>query len=130
MLQTTKRYELLNYGEYGTVVDNVLYSCNYTRIFEEQIKEEKTEKATYINKEEETSDILKDILHKQEISCVKEYAEKSDNILCKCNQKCERGIREHIKEGWEGSAVIAHGSIISFGCLIFVFNTLNAYVDR
>lgn len=28
--QTTKHYELLNYSEHGTTVDNVLYSCDFS----------------------------------------------------------------------------------------------------
>lgn len=30
MLQTSKHYELLNYSEHGTTVDNVLYSCDFS----------------------------------------------------------------------------------------------------
>lgn len=29
-LQNTKHYELLNYSEHGTTVDNVLYSCDFS----------------------------------------------------------------------------------------------------
>lgn len=28
--QNTKQYELLNYSEHGTTVDNVLYSCDFS----------------------------------------------------------------------------------------------------
>ena len=28
--QNTKQYELLNYSEHGTMVDNVLYSCDFS----------------------------------------------------------------------------------------------------
>ena len=28
--QTTRHYELLNYSEHGTTVDNVLYSCDFS----------------------------------------------------------------------------------------------------
>lgn len=30
VLQNTKHYELLNYSEHGTTVDNVLYSCDFS----------------------------------------------------------------------------------------------------
>lgn len=30
MLQSLKQYELLNYSSHGTVVDDVLYSCDIT----------------------------------------------------------------------------------------------------
>lgn len=125
----TKHYELLNYSEYGTVVDHVLYSCDCTRVLEE-IKEEKTDKVIYVTKEEETSDLIKTILRKKEPPCAEEYAQADDKILCKCNIKPDTRINEHLEEGWEGSAIIAHGSTITFGCLMFVFNTLNTYVDR
>lgn len=29
-MQNTKHYELLNYSEHGTTVDNVLYSCDFS----------------------------------------------------------------------------------------------------
>ncbi|XP_070525542.1 PHD finger protein 12 isoform X2 [Cardiocondyla obscurior] len=128
--EVTKHYELLNYSEYGTMVDHVLYSCDYTRVLEEQIKEDKTDKMIYVTKEEETSDIIKTILHKEETVCLEEYSHTDNKILCKCSIKRNTRINEHIEEGWEGSAIIAHGSTISFGCLMFVFNTLNMYVDR
>lgn len=128
--EVTKRYELLNYSEYGTIVDNVLYSCNYTRVFDEQIEEEQTDKVIHITKEEETSEIIKNILHKEEAACLQENARKSDKILCKCNRKLKIGVNENLEEGWEGSAIITHGSTITFGCLMFVFNTLSVYVDR
>lgn len=126
----TKHYELLNYSEYGTVVDHVLYSCDCTRVLEEQIKEGKTDKVIYVTKEEETSDMIKTILRKEEIACLEEYPHANNEILCKCNIKRETRINEHLEEGWEGSAIIAHGSTITFGCLMFVFNALNVYVDR
>lgn len=108
-------------------MDNVLYSCDYTHGLEDQVKEEKTNKATSVTKEEETSEIIKTILHKKETACLQEYAHKNDKILCKCNVKHDA---DRLEEGWEGSAIIAHGSTITFGCLMFVFNTLNLYVDR
>lgn len=126
MLQETKYYELLNYSEYGTVVDNVLYSCDY---MPDEVKEEKTDKNMYITKEE-TSKMIKSILHKNEIVRLQEYAyaHKSDKIPCKCIKSNAR-VSKHLEEGWEGSAIIAHGSILTFGCLMFVFNTLDVFVN-
>lgn len=108
----------------------MLYSCDCTRVLDEQIKEEKTDKVIYVTKEEETSDIIKTILRKDKTACLEEYTHTDNKILCKCNITRETRINEHLEEGWEGSAIIAHGSTITFGCLMFVFNTLNVYVDR
>ena len=38
--------------------------------------------------------------------------------------------KNHLEEGWEGSAIVAHGSTLTFGCLMFVFNTINAHLER
>lgn len=126
----TKRYELLNYSEYGTVVDDVLYCSNYTCITEKDSKDEKNDKVTYITKEEETSEIIKTILHKEDAVSMQQRTHVINKILCKCIRKREIVANKHPEEGWEGSAIIAHGSIITFGCLAFVFNTSGTYVDR
>ncbi|KAG7208758.1 hypothetical protein KM043_014953 [Ampulex compressa] len=127
--ETTKRYELLNYSEYGTIVDNVLYSCNYTQILDEQIKEESDGRLTPVTKEQEMSEVIKAIVQKEEY--FHEQDESQKQTLCKCNiRKHKVRSKEDLEEGWEGSAVIAHGSTLSFGCLMFVFNTINAYLER
>jgi len=84
----------------------------------------------HVTKEEETSQIIKTILHKEKTACTQECTYKTDKTLCKCKIRYNMKNRALSKEGWEGSAVITHGSIISFGCLMFVFNTLNIYLDR
>ena len=124
-LQSTKRYELLNYSEYGTVVDNVLYSCNYTSVIE-QVKEEADEKS--MTKEQETTEAVKSIIREKVL--IQEQAE-NKRVLCKCNlTKLEAKDKHHLEEGWEGSAIVAHGSTLAFGCLMFVFNTINAHLER
>lgn len=126
----TKRYELLNYSEYGTIVDDVLYCPNYTRSTEKDLKDEKNEKVIYVTKEEETSEMIKTILHKEETVALQQHTHGINKISCKCNRKREIAANKHPKEGWEGSAIITHGSIITFGCLAFVFNTSGTYIDR
>lgn len=103
------------------MVDNVLYSCDY---IPEQTKEERFEKGAHVTKEDETSEIIKMMLHKENVVYLQDHVRKS-NKICKCNMK----NNQRSQEGWEGSAVIAHGSIISFGCIMFVFNVLNTHVD-
>ncbi|XP_031835025.1 uncharacterized protein LOC116428068 isoform X1 [Nomia melanderi] len=127
--ESTKRYELLNYSEYGTVVDNVLYSCNYTDVAKEQAKEETDEKIELITKEEKTTEAVKAII-KEKVLLSQEQTEKK-RILCKCNlTRYETKSTDHLEEGWEGSAIVAHGSTLAFGCLLFVFNTINAHLEQ
>ncbi|EFN85607.1 PHD finger protein 12 [Harpegnathos saltator] len=128
--EMTKRYELLNYSEYGTVVDDVLYCSNYTYIMEKDSKDQKNDKVTYVTKEEETSEMIKTILHKEEEVSLQQHTHEINKVLCKCNRKRDITTNKHPEEGWEGSAIIAHGSTITFGCLMFIFNTSGTYVDR
>lgn len=127
-LQSTKRYELLNYSEYGTAVDNVLYSCNYTGVVGEHVKEEIDDKVQSVTKEQETTEAVKAIIKEKVLS--QEQTERK-RVLCKCNlTNYETKNRDHVEEGWEGSAIVAHGSTLAFGCLMFVFNTINAHLER
>lgn len=125
--ESTKRYELLNYSEYGTVVDNVLYSCNYTGVVEE-IKEETDDKFQLMTKEQDTTEAVKAII-REKVLTQKQIEKK--RVLCKCNlTRSETENKDHLEEGWEGSAIVAHGSTLAFGCLMFVFNTINAHLER
>ncbi|XP_012240049.1 PHD finger protein 12 [Bombus vosnesenskii] len=125
--ESTKRYELLNYSEYGTVVDNVLYSCNYTGVVEE-IKEEADDKFQLLTKEQDTTEAVKAII-REKVLTQKQIEKK--RVLCKCNlTRSETKNKDHLEEGWEGSAIVAHGSTLAFGCLMFVFNTINAHLER
>lgn len=125
--ESTKRYELLNYSEYGTVVDNVLYSCNYTGVVEE-IKEEADDKFQLMTKEQDTTEAVKAII-REKVLTQKQIEKK--RVLCKCNlTRSETKNKDHLEEGWEGSAIVAHGSTLAFGCLMFVFNTINAHLER
>ncbi|XP_043589515.1 PHD finger protein 12 isoform X2 [Bombus pyrosoma] len=125
--ESTKRYELLNYSEYGTVVDNVLYSCNYTGVVEE-IKEETDDKFQLMTKEQDTTEAVKAII-REKVLTQKQIEKK--RVLCKCNlTRSETKNKDHLEEGWEGSAIVAHGSTLAFGCLMFVFNTINAHLER
>lgn len=49
-------------------------------------------------------------------------------ISCKCNVLEPEATNEvYTQSGWEGSAIVAHGSILTFGCLVFVFSTVEQY---
>jgi hypothetical protein len=50
---------------------------------------------------------------------------------CKCANKRERyNNSDCVDQGWEGSAMVDHGSILTFGCLTFVFSVVNSFTSR
>ncbi|XP_047349075.1 PHD finger protein 12 isoform X2 [Vespa velutina] len=125
--EATNRYELLNYSEYGTIVDNVLYSCNYAEKLEGDNKED-SDYSKIISKEQETSEMLKAIIYKENPPHSSQNESKKG--LCKCTTKYQEVRKSnYLEEGWEGSAIIAHGSILSFGCFTFIFNTISSQSD-
>lgn len=116
--ETTRRYELLNYSEYGTTVDNVFYSCDCTSLS--------------MTDEPQNDDILPDNWQSYETNKNNNLFKKNHKITsnrqlisCKCSvldQDDENQV--YTQAGWEGSAIVAHGSILTFGCLVFVFSTV------
>lgn len=35
-----------------------------------------------------------------------------------------------LEKGWEGSAILSHGSLIRFGCLAYVFSVIDFIPDE
>lgn len=34
-----------------------------------------------------------------------------------------------LEKGWEGSAILTHGSLLRFGCLAYVFCVIDSIID-
>lgn len=43
--------------------------------------------------------------------------------------KCKCQGNSQLLQGWEGSAILSHGSLVRFGCLAFVFSTIDEIKD-
>lgn len=139
----TKSYELINYAPCGTYVNNVLYSNNVCikRTSEplsggnspESIEKGQTgalspeEKAA--NVESQVREVInkKRKLGRSDSVCstgsvgrrgeAKMAADWCDRVECCCSNNFEE-----LKRGWEGSAILNHGSLLKFGCVSFVFS--------
>lgn len=113
---TTKRYELLNYSEYGTTVDNVFYSCDCTSL---------TTKKGNDNDEDLLPENWKPYGTLNNTTNNSSRLSISKRVSCKCSVLEHEDTNEvYTQAGWEGSAIVAHGSILTFGCLVFVFSTV------
>ncbi|XP_043274528.1 PHD finger protein 12 [Venturia canescens] len=120
--ETTKRYELLNYSEHGTIVDNVLYSCDYEGL---SAKRRKDGDESAVPEHWRTSSTFKAIA-KRANSPERGSTNGKRVLSCKCNVlENETDDRVYTQSGWEGSAIVAHGSILTFGCLVFVFSAVD-----
>ncbi|XP_052800877.1 PHD finger protein 12-like isoform X2 [Mya arenaria] len=115
--ETSKHYELLNYSEHGTTVDNVLYSCDFS-----------DKPATT----PQPSAVVAAVRHLNKTHKPKMKADerlttsRGSDMRVRCN--CKGSSSSMIGgsgAGWEGTAILHHGSYIKVGCLQFVFSIVD-----
>lgn len=145
--EITAKYELINYSCHGTIVDNVLYSCDLSpkKYNSNNIKQPngrgKAKKSSKItlsanNSNNSNSTIVKNkpATRKSDTNepnvqrltvAVQGQLMKSKSSPHKGTCSCKNSpsaIIGSTGSGWEGSATIHHGSVIKFGCLQFIFS--------
>lgn len=101
--EISKHYELLNYSEHGTTVDNVLYSCDFSD------KRSATPAASGLRAQAAAAAAARSHLSPRTGVAVRR--------TCGCRTNPIGGAA-----GWEGTALLHHGSLIKLGCLQFVFS--------
>ncbi|XP_064613233.1 LOW QUALITY PROTEIN: PHD finger protein 12-like [Liolophura sinensis] len=120
--ETSKHFELLNYSEHGTTVDNVLYSCDFSEKATTAVQPSsivaavrgvlKKGRKKKVEKEEKP-------LEKERLTMSGKAYEEVKTCSCKGSTSCLIGGSG---AGWEGTALLHHGSYIKVGCLQFVFS--------
>jgi len=108
---------LLNYSEFGTEVNGQWYTCDFTErpsspLRAAQIKDPKALYESVRSIIDKRRNIVRAEVKNYEISRMSLPAPPK----CKCN------TRAPMINGWEGTAVLTHGSLIRFGCVSFVFS--------
>ncbi|XP_033748220.1 PHD finger protein 12-like [Pecten maximus] len=119
--ETTKHYELLNYSEHGSTVDNVLYSCDFSDKVATTPQPTAVVAAVrnIISKRKETTE---ERMEDRPTMCSKV----TDNGRKPCNCKASSSsLIGGSGAGWEGTALLHHGSYIKVGCLQFVFSIVD-----
>uniref|UniRef100_A0A8C1B4X9 PHD finger protein 12 n=1 Tax=Cyprinus carpio carpio TaxID=630221 RepID=A0A8C1B4X9_CYPCA len=120
--ENTKQYELLNYSEHGTTVDNVLYSCDFSEKMNQSPSSNLLAKVQNIIREfslpEESAMGVAATTEGGVMSC-----QSQDVSITPCN--CKNSGSSLIGgsgAGWEGTALLHHGSHVKVGCLQFIFS--------
>lgn len=125
--QTSKQYELINYSEHGTYVDNVLYSCDFSDKINRHVVSSKDLDPSKVSKNKllAAAQVRQNSKPKGSRRTVGLGVQK---IVKACN--CTTSSSNLIGgsgAGWEGTALLHHGSYIKLGCAQFVFSiTSNA----
>lgn len=137
--EVTKMFELLNYSEFGTVVNGQLFSCDFTDYSVQLKPEAPTETGQALTKKSKRDDLDEHSKDKK-INKLKMRQDVMDMIdssrRCKREQydfhsttrmanithpECDcTGLHPKIS-GWEGTAILYQGTLLKFGCLSFVF---------
>ncbi|XP_065054954.1 PHD finger protein 12-like [Rhopilema esculentum] len=116
--EETRQFELLNYSEHGTIVDNVLYSCDFSDKPNKHITSTSA-RMDQSSKGQENS--KKPPTHRT----TRGHGVQKIVNPCGCRTSGSSLIGGS-GAGWEGTAVLHHGSFIKFGCLHFVFSVAEA----
>ncbi|KAK3913509.1 PHD finger protein 12 [Frankliniella fusca] len=157
--EVNRHYELMNYSEHGTTVDNVLYSCDFSE--KTPAKEQPLSPTATVQHHgrrsggnsavssasgayTETTDTevevppliqkIRAVVDKRrgvirEEDCLPEPCKMpadigKEDFKCICRSSSSSMIGGS-GAGWEGTALLNHGSFIKFGCIQFTFSVLN-----
>lgn len=126
--ENTKHYELLNYSEHGTTVDNVLYSCDFSEKATPTPPSGLVAKVQGIirrSKKQEEEDPphpspLLGLLPAGGVMSSRSQGS-APGQMCSCKASSSSLIGGG-GAGWEGTALLHHGSYVKLGCLQFVFS--------
>lgn len=117
----TNNYELINFSEHGTIVDNCYYGIDLGDLSE-------------LNDEMEGAYIEKHAMSSHKQTNGSESCSLLDSLLraCPCDTKQQPSNGyEKYKAVWEGPAVLSHGSHLKIGCYDFLFVIVDYdFVDR
>uniref|UniRef100_A0A3P8YL51 PHD finger protein 12 n=1 Tax=Esox lucius TaxID=8010 RepID=A0A3P8YL51_ESOLU len=116
--ENTKHYELLNYSEHGTTVDNVLYSCDFSEKASPSPTGGLVSKVQGLQADDGSGPRTGVAPPGGVMSC---QPQGGPRLSCNCKASSSSLIGGS-GAGWEGTALLHHGSYIKLGCMQFVFS--------
>ncbi|XP_030568790.1 PHD finger protein 12 isoform X1 [Drosophila novamexicana] len=118
----TKSYELINYSEFGTEVNGQLYTCDLTEYAPTHAgKRMRPDDAELKRRVDDLLDKRRHIQRQYEPKREAHASRLAPFVKPACRCQSASPVRM-VPGAWEGSAVLAHGSLLRFGCLSFVFS--------
>lgn len=112
--QYSRVYELINYSEHGTIVDNIVYTLDSSS---HKADLSKAKRAKFAQ------------LKTMSASLTPAGAEGDVRGACHCVSGSVAEAAYRVDHGCENSAVLHHGSFLRFGCLQFAFSVVD-YQDE
>lgn len=123
--ENTKHYELLNYSEHGTTVDNVLYSCDFSdkpNISLPGALASKVQNSIKGNRSKKPlGEVCAETVLMPAGAMMSSQAQGGPKSPCSCKASSSSLIGGS-GAGWEGTALLHHSSCIKVGCMQFLFS--------
>ncbi|XP_051966783.1 PHD finger protein 12-like [Xyrauchen texanus] len=123
--ENTKHYELLNYSEHGTTVDNVLYSCDFSdkpNITSPSGLASKVQNSIRGNRSRKPlGEVCTEAVLMPAGGMMSSQAQGGSKSPCNCKASSSSLIGGS-GAGWEGTALLHHSSCIKVGCMQFLFS--------
>lgn len=123
--ENTKHYELLNYSEHGTTVDNVLYSCDFSdkpNISSPGALASKVQNSIKGNRSKKPlGEVCAETVLMPAGAMMSSQAQGGPKSPCSCKASSSSLIGGS-GAGWEGTALLHHSSCIKVGCMQFLFS--------
>ncbi|XP_017781995.1 PREDICTED: PHD finger protein 12 [Nicrophorus vespilloides] len=126
----TKQYELLNYSQHGSYVNNVLYS---NHVIERPHKVNHHRSAELDKQVRDIVDKRRKVMRRcKSMNSDAKMISMDSNLGKECSCVTGTSGNRHLppeeqnnSAGWEGSALLHHGSLLRFGCVSFVFSIVD-----
>ncbi|XP_046445149.1 PHD finger protein 12-like isoform X2 [Daphnia pulex] len=115
--EMSRHFELLNYSEHGTVVDNVVYCCDVdvdATTFKSEAEDVKEKKPSFQGLDDFTR------RNGDRMTSTPSLTEPNEASRCGCRTDVSSLGSTGKSGGWEGTALLTHGSHIKFGCMQFI----------
>ncbi|XP_075983534.1 uncharacterized protein LOC142981473 [Anticarsia gemmatalis] len=110
MDEVSRHFELINYSEFGTSVNGVMFAC---------------ELPPAASDAGDVADTLRDIVRDRATQPIRITGNLTAPLASEAWCRCPS--REPPRAGaWEGSALVPHGALLQFGCQLYVFSVTDA----
>ncbi|XP_044260481.1 PHD finger protein 12 [Tribolium madens] len=115
----TKNFELINYSSHGTFVNNVLFSNDTNTERPKQCEGKIVPLEVQVR---EIIDRRRKVVRQRKNSFETKMTAIDNMDMMEC---CCTNVGDSSRIGWEGSAILNHGSLLRFGCVSFVFSIVD-----
>ncbi|XP_061723015.1 uncharacterized protein LOC133529335 [Cydia pomonella] len=110
--EVTRHFELINYSEWGSRVDGVLYAMDVSEREAPVVDDEGEARAKAVR------DVVR---HRMQSGTAR--------VAGAAPPPCRCGAPRGGGAAWEGSALVAHGALLQLGCLMYVFSVAQPRPD-